>query len=1266
MRHFAKGCMLTLTSLVAFIFCGICAEGANIVKNPGFEQDISAAVPASWLISGGQNIFLDNSQHHNGLYSVRIDGDGRDQYFTCGWYKIPPCKPGESYKLSAWVKTASADENSAFINMAQCDKDGKWLGGWIKVDGNVKLLSNGGTHDWAQYEITIPAEVILPEAVKFNLYLRSNSKKGSVWYDDISFTVAGQAANLLNNPGFERCTYPMPGWSCQDWSKSTCGVYSNDTSVKHSGKQSMKITGGDGPAWLSQEVVLKPNTEYVLSGWFKGDKVDGIGGKGHGAFAILYRGRNYENPVATLGWYKGTFDWTNKTGAANQEFVTFRTGNETVYYIRLANYNGGVGSTAWFDDISIQEKSESGISQIFPLRAVIPPVDWQPGRTLNMLDNTPNIIPFWYTGDRQQISDPKLVVELPKDIKFLGGKCLIPKKGGYALSSCLTEAAGEFTRYIFSITPQLGRLSWNALGWQNADYLYVRPVGYAGKEFNVRWRLSCGGRESMWSSFKVNVLPEMPNEQINTKWFRLGTFTIPAWAFPDAGLRKEFLGLYAKAGISSQWVNGFYGYPDDVWDGEAKLGWETTFMSGWNGECTWKKDLEAAYGEGWEEQISKEDGPIWVVDRNGKADNTIFCPGYLLAKGKAFLPFYEKLVSSQFNASKNFSVYIHDWEPPHYTPNRGCFCARCIKNFAQKNGIPTEGLTAAKIISEYNNRWIIFCQEQVAKIVDFNSRLAKRLKPGIKVYICSGYLNDYKKQVDGKAMPYQWATNLEMLDGMQSVDGHAPMIYISGWLFFDAVDAACSFLKKPVYPLVAVNERFANTFTKYSPERSRQCILASAACGAGGTYMWAYPPEDGLYLQKIRQAMCEVAELEDFFKSGVANTQTVSISTLPENKGKSGGLRYKVHQSKSGYLLSIFNYDEEKDCYIKISCPKLENGNYAIYNPVKKVAVEHGGRKIWNALELARGLVYLVPKQETVFLVIGKAAASPAYKAGISAETILSGYNRAYPVKPARKTVKEGSLLSKWEDFDCDGVDELLLSNGTENVWINPYHGAQIWGWRSSRDSSKLVKETFRSGPFGGGACFDLFWYPSKAIWSGEERAEYSLISQTVKDGRVQAEFERKLRQVDLDGLVINKTYSLPSEGSRVDVEYQFKNTGSRQIEFGFWSHNLFEVAPASVITIPTATGRLSLKPTQDNYVYNVPGEDESFLKPHRAGELAEGWFSVNRESGQADIRVGIDYNKLLQLYFYNGTPNTFEWMYKKVKLNPGDKWSTGFSLTYN
>jgi hypothetical protein len=111
---------------------------------------------------------------------------------------------------------------------------------------------------------------------------------------------------------------------------------------------------------------------------------------------------------------------------------------------------------------------------------------------------------------------------------------------------------------------------------------------------------------------------------------------------------------------------------------------------------------------------------------------------------------------------------------------------------------------------------------------------------------------------------------------------------------------------------------------------------------------------------------------------------------------------------------------------------------------------------------------------------------------------------------------------------------------------------------------------------------------------------------------------------------------------------------------------NNVEVAPASVITIPTATGRLSLKPTQDNYVYNVPGEDESFLKPHRAGELAEGWFSVNRESGQADIRVGVDYNKLLQLYFYNGTPNTFEWMYKKVKLNPGDKWLTGFSLTYN
>jgi hypothetical protein len=307
-----------------------------------------------------------------------------------------------------------------------------------------------------------------------------------------------------------------------------------------------------------------------------------------------------------------------------------------------------------------------------------------------------------------------------------------------------------------------------------------------------------------------------------------------------------------------------------------------------------------------------------------------------------------------------------------------------------------------------------------------------------------------------------------------------------------------------------------------------------------------------------------------------------------------------------------------------------------------------------------------VPKEEVEFLVIGKASASPAYKARVSAEAILSGYNKAYPAKTVHKTMQEGSLLSKWEDADKDGAEELLLENGAEKVWINPYHGAQIWGWLSKQDNSRLVKETYRGGPFGGGACFDLFWYPAKAIWSGDERSEYSLISQKIKDGHVQAAFERRIHQSDLDGLVIKKTYSLPGSSTQVDVEYEISNTGSRQIEFGFWSHNLFETAPSPLITIPTTKGRVPLKPVQDNYVYNVPGADESFLKVYRAGELAEGRFSVNRGAGLADVGVSMDYGKLLQLYFYNGSPNTFEWMYKKVKLNPEGKWTTVFSFTYN
>jgi hypothetical protein len=344
------GLLLTCGSLYA-------NESANVVKNSSFDREMVLQM-AGWNIPVGQAISVDKEEVHGGGNSIKMDGAGKAQSFTYGWHQIPQHKAGQSYKISVWTKTVDADEKSAYINLAQADKDGKWLdGGWVKVNKEANLLANGGTHDWTKYEATIPAESISPTAMWFGFYVQFNSKRGTVYYGDISMSIVGQDVNLLKNSDFKNVNYRFQDWGVIDWSNGK-SIFAADKAVKHSGNQSARITSEGKTLWLTQEVTLKPNTDYLLTVWVKGDKIES---DKEGAMAMVWQGTGWDKCLASFGPLKGTFDWTNKD-AMGRDSITFRTGNETKYMIKLTLYNSK--GTVWFDDIAIREKFPAAQSWI--------------------------------------------------------------------------------------------------------------------------------------------------------------------------------------------------------------------------------------------------------------------------------------------------------------------------------------------------------------------------------------------------------------------------------------------------------------------------------------------------------------------------------------------------------------------------------------------------------------------------------------------------------------------------------------------------------------------------------------------------------------------------------------------------------------------------------------------------------------------------------------------------------------------------------------
>lgn len=151
----------------------------------------------------------------------------------------------------------------------------------------------------------------------------------------------------LPNAGFEKASGDLPaGWSKEEfiWPLEETNPNTYTHAIVPGGRtgnalQISSPTGAD--VGIYKTVTVKPNTDYLLTGWIKTEDVENVGG-GYGAVIdILTFGR-----TRTI---RGTSDWTWVEKRIN-------TGSKTEIRIqchlgRWGQYKG----TAWFDDLRLVE-----------------------------------------------------------------------------------------------------------------------------------------------------------------------------------------------------------------------------------------------------------------------------------------------------------------------------------------------------------------------------------------------------------------------------------------------------------------------------------------------------------------------------------------------------------------------------------------------------------------------------------------------------------------------------------------------------------------------------------------------------------------------------------------------------------------------------------------------------------------------------------------------------------------------------------------------
>lgn len=148
------------------------------------------------------------------------------------------------------------------------------------------------------------------------------------------------APELLKNTSFETNDTGSPASPAQ-WSRLPSSFWWDNT-VRRTGTASLKVQGPVAN-YADQDVTLKPNTRYTMSGWAKTQNVTGQG------IALRYTQTNPSISVIDFsGRINGTKDWTEM----KISFVTPSTyvnGKVDV----LMDLNSG--DTAWVDDVSLCE-----------------------------------------------------------------------------------------------------------------------------------------------------------------------------------------------------------------------------------------------------------------------------------------------------------------------------------------------------------------------------------------------------------------------------------------------------------------------------------------------------------------------------------------------------------------------------------------------------------------------------------------------------------------------------------------------------------------------------------------------------------------------------------------------------------------------------------------------------------------------------------------------------------------------------------------------
>jgi hypothetical protein len=668
--------------------------------------------------------------------------------------------------------------------------------------------------------------------------------------------------------------------------------------------------------WAAPRISLKPATTYRLR--FRvmlGEITEGA----RGAYVILYE----NGEPAPTHWHmseymRGSQDW-------HEREVVFTTRDDCEWgelQLKLWECTG----YAWYDDVVIEEldASETVVAAAETGRLVLPEDDgfslqtiWYPAhrradQTLHLLPDRLNPVAMFIYGRRDEVTDPHLIIEAPRELTIRGPVVCArePLPEAVALTPEPIESDGAaYLRWRLPIRADTLTAGMQPDGpnWTRYHFIYAEPGANCPAEFAWNWRFESAGEVGPLHTIKARLQPNLGANIEPVEGFALYAQHSDALRLPERADRERVLDYLHYAGVRGGLALSYY-QPElvSVDDELAEKGWFT-----W----TWRW-----YGYGG----PAEDDQRIVYDNAATAQRATTCPQVQVEMLEPHASYLREFYANALALDRDWLIL--NYEPPVFNV---CFCERCRRTFAEQTGRPADevlAMTPQEIQALPGNAWGRFRAWQNERIIKNHAAIIREIDPDCLFGVC------------GPAWTHWNADRGQDIRRFEPEVGlHAPMIYRPPQDYEPLVRSTCEATSALVMPFmlgsdIAIPATFPDAWDQWAN------MLATALSGADGAILWVgIESLDGEITNVLRQSMEQIRLLRPFIAgaevgAGVAiepqvrDLRVVNVGDRRIEVGSENSLipvRDWQWSGPRGRMLALINYDRAQSHEVRLSAPDM-------------------------------------------------------------------------------------------------------------------------------------------------------------------------------------------------------------------------------------------------------------------------------------------------------------------------------------------------------